>query len=43
MSVNVMKDQKLQGNTKLFPVDHTIHGIFILVQKESKVKKECFC
>jgi hypothetical protein len=31
-----------QGSTKLSPVGHMIHGIFILVQKECNVKKESF-
>jgi hypothetical protein len=33
----------IEGSTKLSPVDHMIHGIFFLVQKESNAKKESFC
>jgi hypothetical protein len=32
----------LQGSTKLSSMDHMIHGIFVLAQKESNAKKESY-
>jgi hypothetical protein len=31
-----------KGRTKLFPVHHMIDRNFVLVQKDSNVKKECY-
>jgi hypothetical protein len=33
----------VQGNIKLFPTDHMISWIFVLVQKDSNDKNESFC
>jgi len=32
-----------QASTTLSPVDQLIHGIFVLVQKDSNAKKESYC
>jgi hypothetical protein len=32
-----------QGSTKLSPVDHMSHWIFVLVQKDSNAKKKSIC
>jgi hypothetical protein len=32
----------LQGNTKLSPVNHMVHRILVLVQKDSNAKKESY-
>ena len=35
-----MSKHKDQESTKLFRVDHFVDGIFVVVQKDSNVKKE---
>ena len=38
--LSLMSKHKDQGSTKLFRVDHFVDGIFVVVQKDSNVKKE---
>ena len=33
----------IQGSIKLFPRDHLVSRIFVLVQKDSNAKKEIYC
>ena len=38
----VFPRKRIQGSTKLSPMDHMMHWIFVLVQKDSNAKKESY-
>jgi hypothetical protein len=39
----VFPRNRIQGSTKFSAVDHIIHWIFVMVQKDSNAKKEGYC